>query len=161
MRQKALHSTRTDELFDAHFLRHARHATLRYVTSRHAPAPSTPSYRLDHHQQEQHQQQQQQQQPAAVFGDGLRISCAKCSRVRRDPPGRKPSKACTKKERYWFCEPCVTGSPEAFSGRGIGVCRRDGKWKLATVRVRKNWKEEEEAVVVACWGALWVGWNGI
>ncbi|CAM9543033.1 unnamed protein product [Pylaiella littoralis] len=85
--------------------------------------------------EEQHQQQQkQQQQPAAVFGDGLRISCAKCSRVRRDPPGRKPSKACTKKERYWFCEPCVTGSPEAFSGRGIGVCRRDGKWKLATVR---------------------------
>lgn len=78
------------------------------------------------------------QQPAAVFGDGFRISCAKCSKLRRDPPPTapgRPAKACTKKERYWFCESCVTASPEAFTGRGIGVCRPDGKWKMATVRV--------------------------
>ncbi|CAN0116582.1 unnamed protein product, partial [Ectocarpus sp. 12 AP-2014] len=90
-------------------------------------------------EQRQRQQQQQQQQPAAaVFGTGLRINCAKCTKLRRDPPpaatGGRPSKACTKKERYWFCESCVTESPDEFTGRGIGVCRRDGKWKMATVR---------------------------
>ncbi|CAM9921688.1 unnamed protein product, partial [Scytosiphon promiscuus] len=77
------------------------------------------------------------EQPAAVFGDGFRINCAKCSKLRRDPPPtapKRPAKACTKKERYWFCESCVTASPEAFAGRGIGVCRPDGKWKMATVR---------------------------
>jgi len=88
-------------------------------------------------------QQQQQQQPAAVFGDGLRISCAKCSKLRRDPPGKRPAKACTKKERYWFCEDCVIGSPEAFVDRGICVCRPDGKWKMATVRVRPKRTEQE------------------
>lgn len=101
---------------------------------------------------------EQQQLPAAVFGDGLRISCAKCSKLRRDPSGVGPvgsggggggggrksfSKSCTKKERYWFCESCVTGSPAAFTGRGIGVCRRDGKWKMATVRVREGRRVRE------------------
>lgn len=32
----------------------------------------------------------------------------------------------------------MTGSPEVFTGRGIGVCRKDGKWKMATVRVREK-----------------------
>ncbi|CAN0168646.1 unnamed protein product, partial [Ectocarpus fasciculatus] len=56
-------------------------------------------------EQWQQQQLQQQQPAAAVFGTGLRISCAKCTKLRRDPPpaalGGKPSKACTKKERHW------------------------------------------------------------
>lgn len=127
--------------------RHLLHLFRRYARSsppRHCAAPSLSPMPLPpgaavvclHHQK------QQQQLPAAVFGDGLRIGCAKCSKLRREPPGNRPSKACTKKERYWFCEECVTGSPEAFVGRGIGVCRRDGKWKMATVRVRPKQTEE-------------------